>query len=855
MKVVWKWIGFVLVAAVVAEAAESRLLTEYTLRRWSVEDGMPEAVVTFVQQQADGYLRCHTPHHCLRFDGVRFVELTGQASPLAPVAITNCVPPETVASEVTATVTDEEGALWVGTLRGLYRWRAGQWSGLTARDGVFPCDVRCVTIDREGNVWVGTSGGLIRLRRKRVTMFRTGLSVGDESITALLAESPANFWVGVAGGGLLYGTPGALRRCDPGLFPKDATVSVLHRGRDGTLWVGTQGDSLWRWRRDGDISRMRKANRGGMSARGISALLEDGRGRLWVGTWEGLMQVDREGLLVPVNETADMVQVLYEDRDEQVWVGYQRVGLLCFRRDGSAQWFGRKDGLPDGSLFSFYQDSTGVLWIGSTSGLLRWQGNSRHLFTTANGLVDNVILQILEDEIGDLWLGTRRGIMRIRRSEFEEVIAGRKMVMAVRHLGLEAGMADEECTGRLGARAARTADGRLWFPTMEGIAMVEPKEVPPQPVAPPVYVEEVWANGRRMARAAENILPPIHLPRGLRAVEFRFTAPVFTAPDRAHFKFQLAGFDSEWSKASAERTARYARLPAGEYQFRVMARDRDSEWSRVSRPVTVVVPPFFWETTWFWLLAGLLGLALAGSLLRGYYRRQVTARLEELERRHAVERERARIARDIHDDVGAGLTEVAILSELAQAESNQPQQLRERLDAIFRRARELTQSLNEIVWAINPANDTLDSFVSYVGEFAQDFLGTAGLACRLKLPSEPPAVAISATVRHHLWLAIKETLHNVVKHAGATEVHLSVTLNGPVLTVTIQDNGRGFEADTVSGVATGRNGLGNLETRLAEIGGRFHQQSRPGEGTRTILSVILPTVKLPTGDLREGDAR
>jgi len=198
---------------------------------------------------------------------------------------------------------------------------------------------------------------------------------------------------------------------------------------------------------------------------------------------------------------------------------------------------------------------------------------------------------------------------------------------------------------------------------------------------------------------------------------------------------------------------------------------------------------------------------------------------------------------------------VAILSELAQAESNQPQQLRERLDAIFRRARELTQSLNEIVWAINPANDTLDSFVSYVGEFAQDFLGTAGLACRLKLPSEPPAVAISATVRHHLWLAIKETLHNVVKHAGATEVHLSVTLNGPVLTVTIQDNGRGFEADTVSGVATGRNGLGNLETRLAEIGGRFHQQSRPGEGTRTILSVILPTVKLPTGDLREGDAR
>lgn len=835
MKFVLRLISLSFAVAAGCVAAETSLLSEFTVRRWAVEDGMTEAVVTSVEQWADGYLRCGTPHRLLRFDGVRFVEVAVQR-PLAPVpvAVTN-VPPGIEAQEVTATLTDPEGALWVGTLRGVYRWRTGQWSELTARDGIFPWDVRCLAMDREGNVWVGTSGGLVRLRRKRVNVFRTGLPVGNESITALLAESPTNFWVGVAGGGLLAGPPEALRPVRLGKFPENATVSVLLRGRDGTLWIGTQGDSLWRQRPDGSVSVVRKAGRG------ISALLEDRRGRLWVGTWEGLMAVNKAGVLVPVNDTKDTVLSLCEGRDGEVWVGYQRAGLICFDPNGLVRRLGKEEGVPEGSLFTLYQDAAGVLWIGTTSGLARWQGDQRHVFTTANGLVDNVILQIVEDAAGYLWLGTRRGLMRMRKSEFDEIIDGRKMVVAARHLDTEAGMASEECTGRLGARAARTADGRLWFPTMEGIVMADPKQIANQPIPPPVYVEEMRAKERVIPLIDGGARKPIHLPRGLREVEFHFTAPVFTAPERAHFKFQLDGFDPEWSRASTDRTARYAQLPAGEYRFRVMARDRDSDWSQLPAPVTVIVPPFFWETIWFWLLTVAAGIAAVGTGARAYYRRQAARELEEIERRHAVERERARIARDIHDDVGAGLTEVAMLSELAQEESHQPGELREHLNNIFRRARELTQSLNEIVWAINPANDTLDSFISYIGEFAQDFLGTAGLACRLDLPSNPPALAISATTRHHLCLATKEALHNVVKHAEATEVQLSVKLNGRELTITIHDDGRGFESAALPGAAVGQDGLTNLQTRLAEIGGRFHQESQPGEGTRTVLSVELPT--------------
>ena len=236
-------------------------------------------------------------------------------------------------------------------------------------------------------------------------------------------------------------------------------------------------------------------------------------------------------------------------------------------------------------------------------------------------------------------------------------------------------------------------------------------------------------------------------------------------------------------------------------------------------------------------------VGIAGICIRIYDQRRTLRQLQAQERRYAVERERARIARDIHDEIGAGLTEVAMLSELAQEDEVHPNELREHLDGIFQRARGLAQSLNEIVWAINPANDTMEGFLSYVGEFAQEFLAAANVACRLELPSNPPPLPVSAALRHHLWLAIKEALHNIVKHANASEVQLSVTLAAQTLTVTIQDNGRGFDAATIP--ASGRDGLNNLRARLAEIGGQFQQTSAVGRGTRTVLSVELPTAASP----------
>ena len=803
-------------------ADEQSLTAEFTVRRWAVEDGLPETEITAIWQGSDGFLWCVTPRHVVRFDGVQFVEArppTGLAPQTVSALPTGIVLPASLAGEKpTAVLTDNTGATWVGLAHGLYRWNAGLWQSLTPRDGVvYPVNVMCLALDQEGNVWAGTTGGLIRLRHAPVRVFRTRLPWGNETITALLAESPTNFLVAVAGGGLVAGSPAMLQLIHIDGLPETTTISSLLRRRDGTLWIGTQGEGLWQYRPGHRAEPVGKV-------RGVCAILEDRHDRLWVGTWDGLMRLDNANLLSFVSGSPrNTVEELVEDSTGRIWVGYQSAGLQEFEQDGQNRVF------SCGSVRALLGDATGDLWVGTTSGLEWWHGTRHDRFTTANGLVDDSILQILQDQAGFLWFGTRHGLMRVKKDEFQKIVVGSKKILPARVFGLEAGMANEECTGDLGTAAVQTSDGRLWFPTMEGIAMIDSRTMSHLPKGPRVYLEALSVNDQTLPLQNNATL---RLPSGQRNVAFRYTTPIFTAPGRARFRYQLVGHDSQLSWSTADRTVNYQQLPPGQYQFRVMARDRDSDWSEPAC-VSLTIPALFWETIWFRLLV--IGAACSGSafVMRVYYKRRALRQLQVQERRHAVELERARIARDIHDDIGAGLTEMALLTDLARTEPGG-----DYLDRIFRRSRELTQSLNEIVWAINPRNDTLEGLLSYLAEFAQGFLAVAGIACRLDLPRDPPNFALTPNIRHHFCLAMKEALNNAVKHAKATEIHLRVEILRHELSLTITDNGTGV----IGAVRLGFDGLENLQTRMREVGGTMQLSSVPGRGTRIVLTIQVPKI-------------
>jgi signal transduction histidine kinase len=369
-------------------------------------------------------------------------------------------------------------------------------------------------------------------------------------------------------------------------------------------------------------------------------------------------------------------------------------------------------------------------------------------------------------------------------------------------------------------------------------------------IRPRTVIEEVELDGLPVPLPAG----VLKIPPGRRGITIRFTGLSFADADKVRFRHRLGGLETGWQDAGNTRSVSYNYLPPGEYRFEVLACNNDGLWSPQPAVQLLTVLPFFWQTWWFRAAITLLVLAAAVLTGRALTRRRMKQRLEKAEQQHAIERERARIARDIHDDLGASLTRITLLSQSARSDMENPLRVAKGLDQIYGTAREVTRALDEIVWAVNPKHDTLDSLAVYLGKFAQDYLQAANVRCRLDLPLELPLWHLTAEVRHNVFLAFKETLNNILKHSEASEVRITLTTDARTRTFTlaIEDDGRGFAAPTSNAhsklstdrVATG-NGLGNLQARLAEVGGRYEVSSESGKGTST--RVVL-TLRAPSGE-------
>jgi signal transduction histidine kinase len=425
------------------------------------------------------------------------------------------------------------------------------------------------------------------------------------------------------------------------------------------------------------------------------------------------------------------------------------------------------------------------------------------------------------------------------------------IVPSVRFLsyGKAEGLLAETCSGGFQPGASRAADGRLWFPTAKGIAIVDPAKVVPNTNVPPVVIEELRIDDKLFPLSTPPVgrsgtVTPVAIPPGSRRFEIRYTGLSFIAPEKVQFRYRLDGLDQGWKEAGATRLAEYSYLPPATYRFRVTACNNDGLWNESGTAFDFTVLPFFWQTWWFQMAALLSSAGLVGTGALWVTRLRLRNKLTQLERQRALERERARIARDIHDDLGASLTRITLLSQSVRSETETLPETAADADQIYHTARELTRALDEIVWAVNPKHDTLDSLITYLGRFAQQFLSAAEIRCRLDIPVHLPSWALTSEVRHNVFLAFKEALHNALKHAHATEVRVLLELQTDSFTIIIWDNGCGFDPGTAklhpapdrTRLAVG-NGLQNMQRRLAEISGRCEWDTAPGEGTRVKLHI------------------
>lgn len=749
---------------------------------------------------------------------------------------------------ITCLAEGPDGSIWAGLGRGgLFCFPTNRAPYHCPEPRLLNEGVRSLWFDREGNLWVGTiAAGLIRLKPQKLSVLRMA-DGAVEAVAQSLAETPGGvLWAGTTSRGLFRIQDGSAER-----FPRGPPVqgypyvSAVLTARDGSLWWGA-GPAVFQWQDGKFLSAYTSEYRSWLRQDRIRALCEDRAGGLWIGTQNGQLRLLRDGQFIAFTnaQPGAPVTALLQQDDGTLLVGTYGKGLLRLR---NGERTAETNAVRAVGLFilTLHRDANGVLWIGTEGDGLSWLDAGRATTLTAkSGLTSDTIVQILEDDAGFLWLGSYRGILRVAKRELKEFAAQRTAFVHPLILDRSDGMATEQCMRGFHA-GLKTSAGRLHFATAKEIVVVDPKQHLDEVSPPAVWFEEMVVDeqvqrprvpvGARgpAARSGTPEPPGLLIPPGKRRVEFRYTGLSLSAPESVRFRYKLEGLDERWIEAGLERVATYSLLPAGSYRFTVTACNNSGIWNEQVAAVSFQVLPFFWQTWWFRSALGAGAVVLVGAIVRYVSFRRLRRQLEILEQEAAVQKDRARIAKDLHDDLGANLSQIAMLSELAQTDYEKPAQARGHIDQIFRTARTVTRSLDEIVWAVSPRNDSLDRFAAHLCTYAPEYLRAAGVRCRLDVPLELPATRLPANVRHHLYLAFKEALHNVVKHAGATEVWLRLSYSERELSLVIEDNGRGFQSG--NGAATGEDGLDNLRQRMLEIGGRFEQLSQPGHGTCTAL--------------------
>ena len=506
-------------------------------------------------------------------------------------------------------------------------------------------------------------------------------------------------------------------------------------------------------------------------------------------------------------------------------------------KDGQLSQFLQGQGLASDFVWSLLAEEDGTVWIGTYgSGLCRFKNGRFTTVSSRNGLPSDVICSILDDQDGYLWFSSYAGVFRASKAALSQCAEGQTRSVDCLAFGFAEGLTSLEMSGGCQPASCRTADGRLWYPSSKGLAMIDPGAIRNNAVPPPVVVQEILVDGELVnAGAAEDKTPDpaVQIRPGHRHLEFRYAGLSFTAPERVRFRYRMEGLEKEWIEAGNRRSANYGYLPPGSYTFRVLACNNNGVWSGTGAAQSVTVLPYFWQTLWFQGGSGLGAMAVAACSTAVLARRRQRRKVADLERQRASEQERTRIARDIHDQLGIGLTRISMLSLSVTAQVPQPSRIRENVQEIYQTTNELTRSMDEIVWAVNPRHDTLDSLLTYLGGFARKFLETAEIRCRLDLPMEVPSCVLSADLRHNLFLAFKEVLNNAVKHAAASEVRIAGRVRATEFVLTVEDNGIGF---VLTPPQTAGNGLTNLQQRLREVGGQFACESGIGVGTTVRLT-------------------
>ncbi len=732
-------------------------------------------------------------------------------------------------NHVMSACVDKEGNLWIATLQGLVRFKDGQFAIFTTSDGLSGNAIFQVLEDNEGTLWATTyDNGLNRLHKQFITAYSAAQGFPDKEVYPILEDRSGNIWVGAHnlnkyGNGKLisYGGEKFQQLVDP---------QTLCEDRSGKLWVGTYSGALWI--KDGKTESLPLKNTS------VWAIFEDQSANLWLGTNNGLYKLKDGALTLYTTKQglpSDVVRTILETREGNLWVGTS-AGIALLQDDQFIS-FTPKNSPCCPRVRTMIEDADGVLWIGTyDSGLSRFKDGKFTHYTTENGLFNNGSFCILEDRQQTFWISCNRGIYRVSKRQLNDFADGKISSISCTAYGKQDGMLNTECNGGRQPCGIQAQDGKFWFPTQEGVVVVNPEGVPFNPNPPPVLIESALVD-----HSAASFADRLQINAGQLQLEINYTALSFIKPEQLRFKYQLIGLDKQWVDAGTRRVAYYSYLPPGEYTFKVIAANSDGVWNETGATLIIKVKPPFWKQGWFvaLLLFSLLGVVLIAYRNRVRQFQRVKRAREIFTKRllESQEQERKRIAAELHDSLGQNLLIIKNRALLGLSATDDKDAIIEQLEQISDISSQSIEEVKEIAHNLRPYQIDRLGLKKALEAMVRNISEASGIGFQVNI--SPLDGIFSKDAEINFYRIVQEGINNIVKHSGAANVLLDISRNNASLHLKIEDDGRGFSVSESGASENHGRGLGltGLAERVRILGGKHLIQSLPGQGTKIIVTI------------------